>query len=85
MADLERDVVDGLDVAHVAIEHDPAPDREVDLELLDLDQVVLAAQPAASLRLFCHSSAGTGLKQAMKWPGSISASWGTSRPQRSIR
>jgi hypothetical protein len=34
--DRERDVVDGLDVPDVAVEHDPALDREVDLEVLDL-------------------------------------------------
>ena len=31
--DRQRDVVDGLDVADVAVEHDAALDREVDLEV----------------------------------------------------
>jgi len=36
--DLQRDVVDGTDVADMAIEDDPALDREVDLEVLELDE-----------------------------------------------
>ena len=36
--DLERDAVDRLDVADVAVEHDAALDREPDLQVLDLDE-----------------------------------------------
>ena len=36
--DLERDVVDGADVADVAVEQDAALDREVDLQPVDLDE-----------------------------------------------
>jgi hypothetical protein len=36
--DRQRDVVDGTDVADVAVEQDAALDREVDLEVLDLDE-----------------------------------------------
>ena len=50
-ADLEADAVDRADVADVAVEHDPGLDREVDLEVLDLDEVaVAAAHPTAAAR-----------------------------------
>ena len=79
-ADLEADVVDRLDVADVAVEDDPALDREPDLEVLDLDKIARATLTlmAAALPRLCHSSTGTGLKQATMWPGSISRSCGTS-------
>ena len=85
VADLERDVVHGLDVADVAVEHDAALDREVDLEVLDLDQVALVfllrLNPPPPCDSRCHSSAGTGLKQATKWPGSISTQLGHLLPR----
>ena len=70
--DIERDAVHRLDVADVAVEHDAALDREVDLEVLDLDQIALVfllrAHPIAALRLFSHSFTGTGLKQRRSGP-----------------
>src|SRR5439155_4777199 len=36
--DRQRDVVDCPNVAHVPVEHKPALDRKVDLEVLDLDE-----------------------------------------------
>src|SRR5215210_1937815 len=39
---------------------------------------VLPHLATAASRDFCHSSAGTGLKQATLWPGSICSSGGTS-------
>ena len=78
-ADLERDAVDGLDVADVAVEDDPALDREVELQVLELDQgAVLAHDDDDRPRSSCHSSSGTGLKHATACPGSISTSGGTS-------
>ena len=64
--DRERDAVDRLHVPDVPVHHDPAPDREPDLEVLDLDERVAAVRAHAALptRERCHSSAGTGLKQA---------------------
>ena len=63
--DRQRDAVDRLHVADVPVHDDPAPDREPDLEILDLDERVAAvrahAAPPSLVR--CHSSAGTGLKQ----------------------
>ena len=77
--DLERDAVDGLDVADVAVHHDAAPDREPDLEVVDLDERrPVGAHAAPPRRERCHSSAGTGLKQRTCWPGSSSSSGGTS-------
>ena len=67
----------------MAVEQEPALDREVDLEALDLDEVRAPLAGAVSLirprtcRLVAHSSAGTGLKQATKWSGSTSVSGGT--------
>ena len=69
--DRERDAVDRLHVADVAVHHDPAPDREPDAEVVDLDERV-AHQAAPPSRARCHSSAGTGLKQRTWWPGSSS-------------
>jgi hypothetical protein len=80
-SDLEADPVDGLDVAHVAVEHEPALDREPDLQVLDGDQRVAAAgraHAAPPSRSRSHSSAGTGLKQRTWWPGSSSSRGGTS-------
>ena len=53
---------------------------------LDLDEravraraiATVRAHPVAAARARCHSSAGTGLKQATWWPGSTSTSGGTS-------
>ena len=59
--DPERDAVDGLHVADVAVHHDSAPDREPDAEVVDLDERIAHAAPPSRVR--CHSSAGTGLKQ----------------------
>ena len=38
-ADREADVVDRAYVAHVAVEHEPALDREVELQVVELDEV----------------------------------------------
>src|SRR5215218_7076315 len=55
-ADLERDAVDGLDVAHVTVEDDPALDREVELEALELDQRAVSTHEATTAsRSSCHS------------------------------
>src|SRR5918995_5978605 len=72
--DLERHVVDGLNVADVAIQEDPALDRKVDLEVLELDEIPVLTQETTAARMFSHSSAGTGLKHATLCPGSISTS-----------
>ena len=75
--DVDRDAVDRLHVADVAVEHDPAADREPDLQVLDVDEgIAHAAGPSLDRS---HSSAGTGLKQATWWPCSIGCSCGTSR------
>ena len=65
--DRERDIVDRLDVADVPVEHDPALDREVDLEIGDLDErprSVRRAHATVASRARAHSSSGTGLKHA---------------------
>src|SRR3954467_5339692 len=85
--DRQRDVVHGTDVADVAIQHEPALDREPDLQVLDLDErpaSVRAAHAVAAVLVRSHSSTATGLKHATWWPGSISVSRGTSRRERSI-
>ena len=62
--DLEREAVDRLHVPDVAVHHEPAADRELDLQVLDLDEcVAVGAHAAPPSRWRCHSSAGTGLKQ----------------------
>ena len=77
--DVERHAVDGLHVTDVAIEDDAALDREVDLEVAELEQIAVDAHGATTcLRKFCHSSSGTGLKHATLCPRSISSSGGTS-------
>ena len=43
--DLERDAVDGLHVADVAVHDDPASDREPDAEVVDLDERVAHVTP----------------------------------------
>jgi hypothetical protein len=81
-ANLEADVVDGLDVTDVAVEHDARFDREVDLEILQLNErpAVRSSAHAVKASLVCsHSSAGTGLKQATWWPDSTGRRGGTSR------
>src|SRR5205807_8821047 len=75
--DRQRDVVDRANVADVAVEHEPALDREVDLQVLDLDKrpgPVRTTHAVAASRARSHSSAGTGLKQATLCPRSISTS-----------
>src|ERR671915_2603092 len=63
--DVECDVVDRLDVAHVPVEHDTALDREVNLQVLETDEGAVRAHEATTAsRIFDHSSSGTGLKQA---------------------
>ena len=64
--DRQRDAVDGLDVADVPVEHDPALDREVDLEIVDLDERL--AHATRRLSGARHSSSGTGLKHATVVP-----------------
>ena len=44
--DQERDAVDRLHVADVAVHHDSAPDREPDAEVVDLDERVAHCCPA---------------------------------------
>jgi hypothetical protein len=56
-ANVERDVVDGANVAHVPVEHDPRPDREVHLQVLDLDQVAVGAH---SSTVHSRHAPGTG-------------------------
>jgi len=65
-ANRQRDVVDGADVADVTVEQEPALDREVDLEMLELDERASAvrAHAVAAARVRSHSSTGTGLKHA---------------------
>ena len=89
-ADTQRDAVDRPDVAHVAVEDEAALDREVLLDVLELDERVGSvrawlrrAHAVAATRVRSHSSAGTGLKQAILCPGSISTSGGTSWRERS--
>src|SRR5882672_4853868 len=83
-ANRQRDVVDGANVAHVAVEKDATLDREVKLEVLELDEWAgavagrLRIHAVATTRVRSHSSAGTGLKHASLCPGSISTSGGTS-------
>src|SRR5258708_22490636 len=48
--DLDADVVDGVHPAHLALEHDPALDREVLLQMLDPQQHV----PGRSYLLVCR-------------------------------
>jgi hypothetical protein len=68
--DRQRHVVDGADVADVAVEDEPALDREVLLQVLQLDERpsavagIESAHAVAATRVRSHSSAGTGLKQA---------------------
>src|SRR5919108_2667317 len=77
-ADRERDVVDRSDVTDVAVEHESALDREVDLQVLELDERPGAVHHAvAAARVRSHSSIGTGLKQATWCPASSSTSCGT--------
>src|SRR5207247_10981687 len=78
-ANRQGDVVDRADVADVAIEHQAALDREVDLEVLELDEraCTVSCHAVAASRVRDHSSTGTGLKHATLWPGSISSSCGT--------
>ena len=72
--DRQRDAVDRLHVADVAVHDDPAPDREPDLNLDEgcrrhLGRAAgrrcgrLNAALATERAARCHSSAGTGLKQ----------------------
>jgi hypothetical protein len=82
--DLQRDVINRLDVADMAVEQDPALDREVDLQVLERNQGPVLTHDTTAVRMFSHSSAGTGLKQATLWPGSISRSGGTSWREISI-
>src|SRR5205085_1608775 len=85
-ADRQRHVVDGADVADVPVEDEPAPDREVELEPVELDERPAGAvrlrgrgaHAVAAARVRSHSSAGTGLKQATLCPRSISTRGGTS-------
>src|SRR6185437_9264103 len=72
--DRQRDAVDGLDVSDVPVENDPALDREVDLEIVYVDE---AARATVASRVRSHSSSGTGLKHATEWSRSISRSGGT--------
>ena len=73
----------------MAVEHEPALDREVELEVLELDERAASVgglghgHAVAATRVRSHSSAGTGLKQASLCPGSISTSGGTSWRERS--
>ena len=66
--DRQRHAVDGADVADVPVEDEAALDREVDLELVELEQRPAAVRcdrhAVAAVRARSHSSAGTGLKQA---------------------
>src|SRR5512133_165652 len=82
--DLQRDVVHRLDVADVAVQQDPALDREVDLQVLERNQRPVLTHDTTAVRIRSHSSAGTGLKQATLWPGPISRSGGTSWREISI-
>src|SRR4029077_14942069 len=63
--DRQRDVVDRPDVADVTVENEPALDREVDLEVLELDEWAGAVRrprhAVAASRSRCHASTGTGL------------------------
>src|SRR6185503_9197900 len=69
--DRQRDVIDRLDVADVPVEHDPALDRKIHLQILDLDERPgpVGAHATDTSRERAHSSTGTGLKQATRWPG----------------
>ena len=89
-ADRHRDAVDRPDVADVAVEDEAALDREVLLDVLQLDEragsvrtCLRRAHAVAATRVRSHSPAGTGLKQASLCPGSISTSGGTSWRERS--
>jgi hypothetical protein len=77
--DGQRDVIHRADIANVPVEQDAAPDRKIDLEVLELDEATLErGHPVAASRVRSHSSAGTGLKHATLWPRSTSTSGGTS-------
>ena len=85
--DRQRDTVDRLDVADVAIEQDPALERKPHADVVQLDE-----GPAARLRhadalsrVCCHLSALGGLKQAASCSASIGSSTGSSAMQRSMR
>ena len=60
--DRERDAVDRLDVADVAVEHDAARQLEPDAEVVDLDErpAAVDAHALASSRLRSHAPASTG-------------------------
>ena len=73
--DRQADAVDGANVADVAVEDDAAANGKPHPQVLELYEI------AASSR--CHSSAGTGLKQATQWSRVISTSGGTSCRDRS--
>src|SRR5947207_10001297 len=82
--DRERDPVDRLDVAHMAVEDEAALDREPHPDVLELDQRPAAAAAGFGARHRTATSrsqvsAGTGLKQATRWPRSSSTSSGTCR------
>ena len=83
LLDRQGDVVDRADVSHVPVENEAALDREIDLEMLELDEWAGAVRrvrhAVAASRSRCHSSAGTGLKQATLCPRSTSTSDGTER------
>src|SRR5918996_2788183 len=81
--DREADAVDGSDVADVTVEDDSAPDREVNLQVLDVDErarAVTDAQAAPSRRVR-QASAGMGLKHAAFCPGSSGSSGGSCSTQ----
>src|SRR6266545_4649079 len=61
-------------LAHEPDEHEPALDREVDLQILELDERsrTVGSHTVAAARVRSHSSTGTGLKHATMWPGSSS-------------
>ena len=67
--DDEVDPVHRLDVPDVAVEHDPALDREPDSEVAHLDERCADAHAAPDRRLRAHSSAGAGWKQAARCSG----------------
>ena len=88
LLDRQRDVVDRADVADVAVEDEAALDREVDLEMLELDEWAGAVRRvrhavAASRVALPLVERGTGLKQATLCPRSTSTSDGTYRRDRS--
>src|SRR5438132_1585464 len=73
--DRQADAVDGANVADVPVEDDAAADRKPDPQVFELYEIAVSSS--------CHSSAGTGLKQATQWSREISTSGGTSCRDRS--